>query len=117
MKQKLFPEDELAPGEVRAVAVNGRDILVMRLFDGSYRALRNRCLHMGARLSDGGRIEHLRVAGEGQDYRFTDKCILRCPWHGFEIDVDTGAFVADPKSRHNRTFAVELVDDHVVLDV
>ncbi|HWI70973.1 MAG TPA: Rieske 2Fe-2S domain-containing protein [Baekduia sp.] len=109
--------DELEPGDVRAVDVDGLDVLVMRLFDGSYRAMRSRCLHMGARFSDGGRVERLRIAGDGQDHRLAEQCILRCPWHGFEIDVDTGVFVAEPTSRRHRTIAVALADGHVVLDL
>lgn len=117
MKHALFADDALRPGELRGVTVDGRDLVVMRLFDGTYRALRDRCLHMGGRFSQGGRLERLRVSDHSHEYRFTDQCILRCPWHAFEVDVETGAFVVKSGARRNRTFPVEVVDGYVCVEV
>ena len=98
-KHALFPQAELAPGEIRRAAVDGIAIVVLRTADGRLRALRDVCPHQGAMLSKGS----LEAAVDGADVGLyelrADRAVLRCPWHGYEFDVDDGRCLADPGSR------------------
>jgi nitrite reductase/ring-hydroxylating ferredoxin subunit len=79
----------LAPGEVRAVAVGGRDVLVCHA-EGAFYALENRCPHAATSLA-GGRLRGF---------------VLECPLHGGKLDVRDGRPCALPIRSPAATFAV-----------
>lgn len=72
---KVCFSDELEPGAVRAVHGLGRELAVWRGGDGRARVLDAYCAHLGAHLGYGGRVE-------GNE--------LRCPFHAWRYDGDTG---------------------------
>lgn len=67
--------DEIPLGEGRTYAVDGEQVVVYRLRDGSLRALGAVCPHRGGPLADG----------------LTDDDVVVCPLHGFTYDLCTGA--------------------------
>jgi nitrite reductase (NADH) small subunit len=71
--------DDIPVGEGRAYAVEGRQIAVFRLRDGSLRALDAVCPHRGGPLADG----------------LTDSRRVVCPLHGFTYDLATGEEVGN----------------------
>jgi len=72
--------DELPEGKLRAVDVDGRSVVVLKL-DGEPYAFLNLCPAAGARLPlDGGRV--------------TDSVIV-CPWHNCAYDARSGKRVDD----------------------
>ena len=71
--------DEIPVGEGRAFAVDGRQIAVFRLRDGSVRAVDAVCPHRGGPLSDG----------------IADGRVVICPLHSYTYDLVTGAEVAN----------------------
>jgi nitrite reductase (NADH) small subunit len=75
----LGPVDEIPEGEGRTFAVEGRQIAVFRLRDGSLRALDAVCPHRGGPLSDG----------------IADGRVVVCPLHSFTYDLTTGDEVAN----------------------
>jgi nitrite reductase (NADH) small subunit len=75
----LGPVDDIPVGEGRAYAVEGRQVVVFRLRDGSLRALDAVCPHRGGPLADG----------------LTDSRVVVCPLHGFTYDLATGEEVAN----------------------
>lgn len=75
----LGPVDDIPVGESRAYAVEGRQIVVFRLRDGSLRALDAVCPHRGGPLADG----------------LADSRVVVCPLHGFTYDLATGEEVAN----------------------
>jgi nitrite reductase (NADH) small subunit len=86
----LCAADEVAPGVLRHVIAGRRDIVLTRLPSGELRAFAARCPHHGAPLAAGciaaevaaeAGVPCLRRVGE----------VLRCPWHGFEFDLVSGA--------------------------
>jgi nitrite reductase/ring-hydroxylating ferredoxin subunit len=85
--------------EGRIVArIGGRAIGVVLAPDGTPRALRNRCPHHGAPLCLG--VVQERVAADlVGSYRLTGEPILRCPWHGWEFDLESGRCVEEPSLR------------------
>ena len=74
---------ELAAGERKIVRVGEMEAGVFQT-GGEYRAYVNVCPHAGAPVCEGEVVE---------------RRILRCPWHGWEFDLATGANLADPGCR------------------
>jgi len=72
---------ELGPGEVRALHAFDRDLVLYRAADGTPHVLDAHCPHLGAHLAVGGRVE------EG---------CLRCPFHGWKFDGESGECVDIP---------------------
>ena len=70
--------DEVPVGEGRTFAVDGTQIAVFRLRDGSLRAVDAVCPHRGGPLADG----------------LADDCVVVCPLHGHTFDMSTGADVS-----------------------
>jgi nitrite reductase (NADH) small subunit len=78
---------EIPPGKARQVTVNDRWVGLFNV-DGAYYAVDNLCLHRGGPLAEG----------------HTHGCIVTCPWHGWQFNVCSGAFVQDPSvslTRHD----------------
>ncbi len=70
---------DLVPGRACQVTVHDR---LVGLFNvgGEYYAIDNVCLHRGGPLSEGT----------------VGRCIVTCPWHGWQFDLRSGACVQDP---------------------
>jgi len=71
--------DEIPVGEGRSVAIDGEQVAVFRLRDGSVRALGAVCPHRGGPLADG----------------LLDDRVVVCPLHGYTYDLVTGAETAN----------------------
>lgn len=67
--------DDIPVGEGRTYTVDGEQIAVYRLRDGSLRAVGAVCPHKGGPLADG----------------LTDDDVVVCPLHGYTYDLKTGA--------------------------
>lgn len=108
--------EDLAPGHMRAVEVDGVSVVVIRKPDGTFRALRNRCSHQGGDLS-AGRLEPLIEGSAPGDYRTSaERHVIRCPLHHFEFDVDTGLSPADPRRVRVRAYDCSVSDGQVFLE-
>ena len=78
--------------------VDGREVGALRDDGtGAVHGLRNRCPHHGGPLCLGTVRE--RLAGSPGDYELTGQSVLRCPWHGWEFDLETGRCLDDPTLR------------------
>lgn len=116
MKQEVCREVELAPGTMREVRVDGISIVLLRKYDGSFHALRNRCPHQGGALADGW-LESMVVSdGAGQAIFSGDRAVVRCPLHHWEFDADTGRSPADPDRFRVRTYPVSVEDGVVYVE-
>jgi 3-phenylpropionate/trans-cinnamate dioxygenase ferredoxin subunit len=97
------------------VTVDRRSICVFNS-DGRYYAVRNVCPHQGARLACGtlggtmlpSRPQELVFGREGQ--------ILRCAWHGWEFDLETGSSMFDPSGVRVRTYPVTVEEGVLMLE-
>jgi len=85
--------------EGRMVArLGGREIgVVAGGTHGEIYALRNRCPHHGAPLCLGTLRE--RASGTPAQYALSGETVIRCPWHGWEFDLETGRCLDDPSVR------------------
>jgi nitrite reductase/ring-hydroxylating ferredoxin subunit len=116
MKHAVMSEGELGPGEMRAVEVDGIEIVVVRTPGGTYRALRDRCPHYGATLSHGDLQPYTEEAGVGAYHVVADRFVIECPWHGYEFDVDDGRCPADPTRLRVRSYDVAVEDGVVYVE-
>ena len=70
----LGPVDQVPFGEGRAFGVDGEQVAVFRLRDGSLRALSAVCPHRGGPIADGT----------------IDRQVVMCPLHQHAFELDTG---------------------------
>ena len=89
--------EEIPVGEGRAFAVEGTEVAVYRLRDGSLRALAAVCPHKGGPLADG----------------LTDGRVVVCPLHGHTYDLSTGAELGGNDAVC--AYAVTAADDGTIL--
>jgi 3-phenylpropionate/trans-cinnamate dioxygenase ferredoxin subunit len=105
--------DELEVGRLKAVEIDNIAVVLARTPDGQVRALRDTCPHMGARLSHGLLFAAFDSA-DVDDYRLAeDRFVIRCPWHGYEFDVEDGRCLGDPTRVRVRAYPVSVQDGEV----
>lgn len=115
-QHRLCSRSDLAPGEMRSFEVQGRAILLARV-GNEFFALRDACVHQGARLS-GGRLTGTMLPDDVGMFCYGRKGeIVRCPWHGFEFDVRTGRSLHEPKKTRVRAYRIMVDGDDVILEL
>lgn len=90
--------DEIPVGEGRTFAVDGTQIAVFRLRDGSLRALDAVCPHRGGPLADG----------------LADDRVVVCPLHGHTFDMGSGT-EASGAELSVRSYPVEALDGRITI--
>ena len=94
--------DDLPDRKGTAFQVGNRTVAVFRI-DRRVYAINNRCIHKGASMCEG-------------DVSCADRLIVRCPWHNWPWDLETGQHCLDPAERL-RTYDVKIEGDQVILCV
>jgi nitrite reductase (NADH) small subunit len=93
--------------------VGGREVGVVRdKASGVLHGIRNRCPHHGGPLCL-GTVEE-RLTGEPGRYALSGRSVLRCPWHGWEFDLETGRCVDEPSLRA-AVYPVRIEDGRVLV--
>ena len=87
----------------RVITKNGLEIGVFRI-NGNFFAYENHCAHQGGPVCQGRLFhkveENLDTDQKSRGLRFSeDQIHIVCPWHGYEYDIETGIFPANPKLR------------------
>lgn len=85
----VLAEDDVPEGGHAVVNIEGREIGIYRV-NGEYHAILNYCPHQGAPIC-AGLVSGTTLPSEVYDYEYgrTGE-IVRCPWHGWEFDLQTG---------------------------
>ena len=91
-------------------------IVLIHATDGRLYALRDTCPHHGARLSLGSLGPLVTGSKVGSYELSSDRMIVRCPWHGYEFDLDNGTCIADPEDSRVRVYGVSVENGVVVLE-
>ena len=93
--------DELVVDAPTRVEVDGTPVCLVRRGDGTVAAIHDTCSHQEASLAEG------MLWGDE----------VECPLHGTAFDLATGAPTSLPATQPVPTFAVQIVDGAVVVDV
>jgi 3-phenylpropionate/trans-cinnamate dioxygenase ferredoxin subunit len=106
---------DLDPGMMVETTIGERAIVVARSAGGRLHAFSARCLHHGAPLARGRLLAGVEGAAPG-DYRL-DGCheIVKCPWHGYEYELASGAALFD-RRRRLRVFTAYERDGRIMVD-
>jgi nitrite reductase (NADH) small subunit len=106
--------EELPPGTKQVITVGGREIGVLNV-EGRLYAMRNVCPHQGAPLCEGV-IGGTMLPSRPHEYVYgwEDK-IIRCPWHKFEFDLETGHSLHDPEQMRVSVYQVGIEEGVVTL--
>ena len=105
--------NDLAPGDRLIVELGGRSVGVFNI-GGQFYALHNRCPHAGGALCQGPLTGTTLPTTQREFVYGQAGRILRCAWHGWEFEVDSGQCLSDPKIRA-RTFPVRVADGQVTV--
>lgn len=89
--------EDIAPGDVEVVEVEGRSLCVGHLADGRWGVIDNVCTH------DGG------ILGEGE----LEESDVECPRHGARFDLLTGEVKALPAVFPVNAYPVRVVDGRI----
>jgi nitrite reductase (NADH) small subunit len=110
------PVDELPPGARRIVSTGSGSIGVFNV-DGCYYAIRNHCPHEGAELCRGKRTGTNLMTDCRGDYQWGRKgMVIRCPWHAWEFDLQTGCSLFSEKLRV-RTYPVSIREGQLWIEL
>jgi nitrite reductase (NADH) small subunit len=100
------PADEIPPGRRKLVVLEGREIGVFNI-DGRFIAVLNVCPHQGAPVCRGVLGGTTLPSPAGVYEWGAEGRILRCPWHGWEFEMESGRTLFESKLQL-KTFAVEI---------
>jgi nitrite reductase (NADH) small subunit len=92
--------------------IGGRELGVVSV-DGELRGVRNRCPHHGGPLCLGTVVR--RMGGTPGSYSLDGRSVLRCPWHGWEFDPETGVCL-DDSSMRVAVYPAKAEDGRVLID-
>ena len=107
------PADSFHVGRVRIVMAGPREIGVVRRADGQVDAVRNWCPHKGAPICKGPLTGTMLPGEPGTLTWGRDGEILRCPWHGFEFEIATGARPYSDSRMHLRVYPARIEDGEI----
>ena len=94
---EVAPVEDIADDSSRVVFLNGQQVALFRV-GGRFYAIGNRCSHARGPLSEG----ELSVCDGA--------CVVTCPWHFAQFDLETGKVVDGVASAPVPTYQVEVRD-------
>ncbi len=100
---KVAALNELPEGRVKTVTAGAKSMALTHI-NGVYTAMDNRCPHQGGPLGEGS----IEIGKDGQ-------CWLRCPWHGWDFDPQTGRPPGGHEDSGQTLYAVEARADGIYI--
>jgi len=115
LKHRVGHVSEISDREARIVEVNGRSIGVFKVDDRLY-AVKNVCPHKQAPLCR-GTVGGTMLPSKPGEFDFgLEGQVLKCPWHGWEFDLATGACLFGVSGRRVKTYPVEVREGQVYVE-
>jgi 3-phenylpropionate/trans-cinnamate dioxygenase ferredoxin subunit len=115
VKQVICDGEDLAPGQMVSAKLGPMPIVVVRTDDGQLFGLLDKCLHMGGQLSKGKLLLAQNGQQCGEYVEEQGRFVVKCPWHGYEYDLKTGATLFDDDLKL-RTFAIREENGQIVAE-
>ena len=100
-KVRVASTNDVPPGSGKEFAAAGRVVALFNV-DGQFYALDGVCPHQGGPLGEGS----IEIGNDGQ-------CWLRCPWHGWDFDPQTGLAPGGHEDSGQRIFPTEVREDGI----
>ncbi|MFT4881646.1 MAG: nitrite reductase/ring-hydroxylating ferredoxin subunit [Natronomonas sp.] len=95
---EVCPAAELPPGSRTVVSVDGHEVGVFNV-EGDLLAIANACPHQLAPLCAGQLTGEVTAPAVGEYELTREHRVVRCPWHGWKFDLETGESVFNPHLR------------------
>ncbi|HLL07410.1 MAG TPA: Rieske (2Fe-2S) protein [Nocardioidaceae bacterium] len=112
MQHPVGSTHELRRERCRVVDIEGHRIGVISVGD-SFFAVRDRCPHRPADICQ-GTVGGTFLGSSPQELSYgRHQRVLRCPWHGWEFDLETGRSILEPDRYGLRVYPVTVRDDTV----
>ena len=111
------PADTFPVGEFRIVTIGRREIGVLRRGDGRVHAVRNRCPHKGAPMCRFKPTGTMIPGPPGTLEWGHEGDILRCPWHGFEFHIESGARPYADSAMRLRVYPARIEQGEIIIDM
>jgi nitrite reductase/ring-hydroxylating ferredoxin subunit len=109
--------EDFPVGKFRILKAGGREIGVLRRDDGRVHAVRNWCPHKGAEICKMPPTGTMLPGPPGTLQWGHDGDILRCPWHGFEFHIETGARPYTDSRMHLRVYPARIDQGNILVDM
>jgi 3-phenylpropionate/trans-cinnamate dioxygenase ferredoxin subunit len=108
--------EDMPPGSVTVVD-DGRYGIGVYNLDGQFHALQNYCPHRGAPVCRGALCGIVAPSSRGhyEGELIREGEFLRCPWHGWEFEIESGRSPAAPR-KTIRKFPVTVQNGQVTLE-
>jgi nitrite reductase (NADH) small subunit len=106
--------DDVRREGCRVVDVDGRRVGVISVGDEFY-AIADGCPHMGASMCAGSLDGTLVPSAPHELVYGMDQRVIRCPWHGWEFDLESGRSLLEPRRFGLRTYPVSEDDGQLVI--
>lgn len=104
-------------GVMRIVEVGRRQIGFLRNKDDVVHAVLNICPHKAAPVCKGRIGGTMLPSAPGELIYAKDGNVLKCPWHGYEFDIETGESLFGIMRGKLRKFPTEVRDGQVYVTV
>jgi nitrite reductase/ring-hydroxylating ferredoxin subunit len=99
--------DAFPPGTTTRVEIDGRAIAIFNV-RGVFYALRDICPHQGASLAAGYVIPWVTSQEPGHYDLDTSRQLVKCPWHGWEYELETGQSWCEPGKDRVKAYEVSV---------
>ena len=114
VQHRIGTVEEVRRDGCRVVELEGRPVGVISV-DDEFFAIHDRCPHMGPAMCRGTVSGTFLGAGPHEYVYGHDDRVIRCPWHGWEFDLETGRSLLEPRRVGLRTYPVTVEDGYVVV--
>jgi len=102
---------EIRSGNPKIISVNGKEIGIF-YENGRYFAVLNYCPHFGAPVCLGKVFGAVTSDEPGRLSYDADRIVLRCPWHRWEFDLETGKALT-PIRQRLKTYPVQVAGEAI----
>ncbi len=115
MEHYVGRTEQVPDRQALIVEIDGKSVGVFKIGDRLY-AVRNVCPHKQAPLCRGTVGGTMLPSRPGElEFGLEDR-VLKCPWHGWEFDLETGQCLFGVSGRRVKTYPVRADEGHIYVE-